>query len=351
MTGRTGIAWSPDFARYSPGPGAAFVPLTPYLPDDHWDTGRRIQCLHDIVRYAGLKSVVEYTDFAKVPLDHLYQFHSPAYVDESEHRSIGQLTVGAVCHLVNEVMAGAINNAYAIVRPAGHHAGRGRAGGGCLFANGVFGALKAKRLGARRVLYLDWDAHYGNGQQEAFWNDPAVLTISIHQSQSFAPETGGLDARGGPDAWGTNINIPVPAGSGTGVYQDIFRLVVEPAAARFQPDLVIVSSGLDGNNIDPSARLRLHAGDYRFMASRIMAVADKYAQGRLVLTHEGGYAVAYIPLCLLAILETLVGESSEIYDPFIERWGTEFALDVPAEARATIDHAASYVSDVPTADK
>jgi acetoin utilization deacetylase AcuC-like enzyme len=133
-------------------------------------------------------------------------------------------------------------------------------------------------------------------------------------------------------------------GSGGGVYRAVFEQVIQPAADRFAPDFVMVSSGLDGSYLDPSARLALHSGDYGWMAARMREIADRHASGRLLLTHEGGYALSYLPLCFLRILEALAGHQTGMVDPFLARWGEDFAAAVPAAARHTIERCAELVA-------
>ncbi len=284
----------------------------------------------------------------------LTTFHEESYVNSvagvnqtGDHVLAGRLAVAAVREACDLVWTRELRNAYALVRPPGHHAERSHARGGCLFANGVFAALRAKELGARRILFLDWDAHHGNGQQNAFWTDSGVLTISIHQAQPFAPGTGGFDARGEGEGLGFNINVPVPMGSGGGVYREIFDRVVTRAAERFDPDMVLVSSGLDANHLDPSARLSLHSGDYRWLAARVGELAEKFAAGRLLMFHEGGYSLAHIPICFLRIIEAISGHDTGTPDPFLDHWGTDFAEGVPSEARRVIEFAEGLADSVP----
>jgi acetoin utilization deacetylase AcuC-like enzyme len=287
-------------------------------------------------------------------------FHAPDYIETVMTQSRGDKTgaykiallgVGAVTQLVRDVFDGKLSNGYALVRPVGHHADRERAGGGCVFGNGVFAAMEARRRGAQRILYVDWDAHHGNSQQGAFWKDRDVLTISIHQAQKAPPLTSGLDARGEQEGFGFNINIPVPAGSGTSVYKRAFEDVIQVAAERFHPDFVIVSSGLDGNNIDPSSRLRLQSEDYFEMASKLVKIAKDYANGRIVMTHEGGYALAYIPICFLRIVEAMSGLSGGIDDPFLSHWraraGGDLADEANAEAAEIVHAAAALAREIP----
>ena len=320
------------------------------MPDAPWDVGERVGCLHDVVESVGDRlDLVRVTDFVPAGLDELREFHDADYVREQLDGPLtaaGRAAVGAARELCRRIWAGDLDNGYALVRPSGHHSERATPGGGCLFATGVLAVLEARRLGARRVLVVDWDAHHGNSQQSAFWSDPSVLTISIHQDRKWPPSTGGIDARGGGLGLGHNINVPVPPGAGGGVYRAVFDRVVEPAADRFRPDFVLVACGFDGGYLDPSARLCLHSGDYGHLTARMVDIADRHAGGRLLLTQEGGYALGYLPLCFLRVLEALSGGRSGIEDPFLTRWGEDFASAVTAEAGAVLARCAEYVQDV-----
>ncbi|MEV8511989.1 class II histone deacetylase [Dactylosporangium sp. NPDC051484] len=354
----TGVAWTPTFALLRASRRAPF-PVPDFLPDEGWDRGDRVQCLFDILTHAAgmLPSVRIIEDFPPATAREVLTFHTERFTRDrgllgpgtpSPDVQVGLLAAGAAVELCRRIWRGELRNGYALVRPAGHHTEADSAGG-AQFANLVLAAMEAKRLGARRILIVDWDAHHGNSQQAAFWDDPGVLTISIHQGRAYPPGTGGTDARGGGSGVGTNINVPVPMGSGGGVYRAVFDRIVGPAAARFRPDIVFVASGLDGSYLDPSARLALHSGDYGWMTTRIVEIAERYARGRLVLTHEGGYALQFMPLCLLRIVEALAGEDAGIADPFLQRWSTDFAEQVTSEAEAVIAECAGLVAGVPRA--
>lgn len=354
----TGIAWSPAFGSFPGVSGPAFLKPHPFLPNDPWDRGARVQVLHDILAWNAdrLPSVLIQPVSRPASTEVLATFHEESYVNSAVEGNgahphgyvlAARLAVAAVREACDRVWTRELRNAYALVRPPGHHAEPGHAAGGCLFANGVLAALRAKELGARRILFLDWDAHHGNSQQNAFWNDPGVLTISIHQARSFAPGTGGQDARGEGEGFGFNINVPVPMGSGGGVYRAIFDRVVTTAAERFGPEMVLVSSGLDANYLDPSARLSLHSGDYHWLAARVGELAEKYAAGRLLMLHEGGYSLAHIPICFLRIVEAISGHDTGTPDPFLDHWGVAFAESVPLEARRVIDVAEGLANSVP----
>lgn len=321
-----------------------------FVPAAAWDVGERVGCLHRTVDAVGdALDLVRVTGFAAATPAELREFHDADFVrsrPDDGWTAAGRTAVGAARELCRQIWRGRVDNGYALVRPSGHHAERATPGGGCAFATGVLAALEARRLGARRVMIVDWDAHHGNSQQSAFWRDPDVLTISVHQDRRWAPGTGGGDARGAGKGRGANLNVPVPPGSGGGVYRAVFDRVIGPAADRFRPDFVLVANGLDGSYLDPSARLCLHSGDYGWMTDRMVAIAAEHAHGRLLLTHEGGYALGYLPLCLLRVLESLSGRRTGIADPFLSRWGDDLAASVPSEAEATLVRCEGHVQDV-----
>ncbi|MEN3304584.1 MAG: hypothetical protein V7603_786 [Micromonosporaceae bacterium] len=354
---RTGVAWSDDFATHQTARQPAFGDDYEFLPDEGWDSGLRVQCLRDVLSHAGeaLPAVALIEDFRTAEPHQLAMFHPPAYLSErdgvagpaGDQTAAARLAAGAVLDLGRAVWSRQLRNGYALVRPAGHHARADGSAGGCVFANGVLAAIQARRLGAGRVLMVDWDAHHGNSQQEAFWADPTVLTISVHQARAYPPGTGGTDARGAGAGRGATLNVPLPMGRGGGVYRRVFAEVIEPAADRFRPDMVLVASGLDGSYLDPSARLALHSGDYGWMTARMVDLAERHAGGRLLMTHEGGYAPHFMPICFLRILEQLSGTGSGIADPFLARWGDDFAASVPVEAERVIEECAALAAEVP----
>src|SRR5262249_52769719 len=152
-----------------------------------------------------------------------------------------------------------------------------------------------------RVATVDWDVHHGNGTQAIFYDDPSVLTISLHQDNLFPAASGGIAENGTGPGEGFNINVPLPPGSGPGAYVAAFERVVLPALRRFKPELIVVPSGFDAGGVDPLGRMMMSAGGFRELTALLMAVAKELCGGRIVMTHEGGYSEMYAPYCGLAV--------------------------------------------------
>ncbi len=232
---------------------------------------------------------------------------------------IAALSAGGCLALVEAVLDGRVTNGYALVRPPGHHAEPDEAMGFCIFANAAIAGLHAlDARGLKRIAVVDWDAHHGNGTQRIFWTDRRALTISLHQARSFPPDTGEIDEIGEGAGRGTNVNVPLPPGSGVGAYRAAFERVVIPALDKFRPELILVASGFDASGHDPLARLALNSSTYRWMTERLMDVAARHCRGRLAIMHEGGYAPHLVPFLCLAVIEQLSGISTGVVDPFDE---------------------------------
>jgi acetoin utilization deacetylase AcuC-like enzyme len=149
---------------------------------------------------------------------------------------IARLAVGGALAAVDAVLDGVVARAYAPVRPPGHHAERDRGRGFCIFANVALAAHRARRVcRLGRVAIVDWDVHHGNGTEDAFYADPTVLTVSLHQEWLYPPERGGVEAIGDGDGRGFNINVPLPAGAGRAAYVRAFERVVGRRCARSAP--------------------------------------------------------------------------------------------------------------------
>jgi acetoin utilization deacetylase AcuC-like enzyme len=187
----------------------------------------------------------------------------------------------------------ALRGGFALVRPPGHHALAGRAMGFCVFNNVAVAARVAQqRLSLERVAIVDFDVHHGNGTQAIFRDDDSVLFVSLHQ-WPFYPGSGGPD-----DQAETTVNVPLRAGSGDEEYLEAFASVVEPAVARFEPELVLVSAGFDAHAADPLADMRVTEDGFRELARRCAALSD-----RVAAVLEGGYELETLPGLVDAALD------------------------------------------------
>ncbi|MGC8849976.1 MAG: histone deacetylase family protein, partial [Candidatus Bathyarchaeia archaeon] len=215
----------------------------------------------------------------------------------NESFRIALLAAGGLLKGCEEVLAGHLRNAFALVRPPGHHAGvRGKAltaptNGFCIFNNV---AVAAKSLiedkGFRRILILDVDCHHGNGTQEIFYGDPSVLFISLHQNgTTIYPGTGFPSEIGEGEGEGFNVNLPLPPGSGDDVYLKVFREIAEGLSILFKPEFILVSAGFDTHKRDPVTYMNLTLSGYRSLYDSIVGLAESLCHGRLAVTLEGGY--------------------------------------------------------------
>jgi acetoin utilization deacetylase AcuC-like enzyme len=230
----------------------------------------------------------------------------------ADSADIARLAAGAAIEAVDAVLDGRVDNAYALLRPPGHHAGPRGGRGFCLLNNLAVAAAAARARGVARVAIVDWDVHHGNGTQDAFFDDPAVLTVSVHQDRLFPPDSGGLGEIGA----GTNINVPLPPGCGEGAYLDAVRRVVVPAVRSFAPELIIIACGYDASALDPLGRMQLRASGFAKLTRELLDVAAEVSGGRVVCGHEGGYSEYYVPFCGLAVLEVLSGIATGVDDPY-----------------------------------
>jgi acetoin utilization deacetylase AcuC-like enzyme len=253
--------------------------------------------------------------------DELERLHPAAYLDALERFCAGGggrldpdtevvpdsweaalLAAGAGPEAVERLDRGEAEAAFLAVRPPGHHATPSRAMGFCLLNNvAVTAAVLADR--GERVAIVDWDAHHGNGTQDAFWADDRVLYVSLHEFPLY-PFTGRLGERGtGPGA-GLTVNLPLPAGATGDVALAALDDVVAPAIAAFQPTWLLVSAGFDGHRHDPLTGLGFSSGDFADLTRRVMAFAPP---GRRILFLEGGYDLDALAdsagACVAALLD------------------------------------------------
>jgi acetoin utilization deacetylase AcuC-like enzyme len=196
---------------------------------------------------------------------------------------------GGVLNAVDAVADGRARNAFCVVRPPGHHANAGRGMGFCLLNNVALAARYAqKRYGLDRVLIVDWDVHHGNGTQDIFYSDPSVFFFSTHQWPLY-PGTGLADETGEGTGKETTMNFPFPAGSGRAEILGAVENSLIPAADLFRPELVLISAGFDSRIGDLLGNFTLTDDDFADLTRRVMEIADRHADGRVISLLEGGY--------------------------------------------------------------
>jgi acetoin utilization deacetylase AcuC-like enzyme len=248
---------------------------------------------------------------------------------------IALFSAGGAIAAVDAVVKGDVSNAYALVRPPGHHATSDMGMGFCLFGNVAVAIRHAQAAhDLKRIAAVDWDVHHANGTQAIFYDDARVLTISLHQDNLFPPDSGSCEENGEGNGKGYNINVPLPPGCGNGAYLEALRRVVIPALHRFKPELIVVPSGFDAAGVDPLGRMMVSSEGYREMTRLLMKAAAELCGGKIVMIHEGGYSESYVPYCGLAVLEEMSGVKTSIEDqwaPLMAKWGQQ-ALQPHQEA-------------------
>ena len=216
-------------------------------------------------------------------------------------------SAGAAIVAARSVVEGTIANAFVATRPPGHHATPDQAMGFCLFNNVAITArwLQAHRH-AERVLILDWDVHHGNGTHDAFYDDPSVFFVSLHQWPHY-PGTGAAEETGSGEGVGYTLNVPLPAGTPAVEHRARFEEAVAEALSRFEPDFVLVSCGFDGMAGDPLGEMLLEPRDLYDMTRHVMEVSAGGCDGRVVALLEGGYEPERLGEGAVAVIRGLAG--------------------------------------------
>jgi acetoin utilization protein AcuC len=235
------------------------------------------------------------------------------------------LVAGGSIEAMDRILAGEERHAF---QPGGglHHAGRARASGFCIYNDVALAVARARDAG-HRVLYVDLDVHHGDGVQWLFWDDPQVLTLSIHETgQELFPGSGFLDETGGPDAPGSAINVPLDPGSGDRSWLHAVEAVVPAAAAAFRPTMLVTQHGCDSHAYDPLAHLRVTTAAYAQASALLDDLAHRHTDGRWFATGGGGYdAYRVVPrswsLVWLAQSHRPVPEETPL--TWRERWADE----------------------------
>lgn len=367
----TGFVWHERYMWHDTGTYASFLPaggispIQPHIHVESADTKRRFKNLLDVL---GVTEQLTSIKPRAATADDLARVHTRRYIKHIQEMSdanggdaggdtpfakdgyhIAGLAAGGLLALVDAILDGEVDNGYALVRPPGHHAEADTGYGFCIFNNDAVGIQYAREVrGIPRIATVDWDVHHGNGTQNIFYDDPHVLTISLHQAGAYPPNSGKLEENGAGAGEGANINVNIPAGSGHAAYLYAMDSVVIPALQKFNPDFIFVSSGFDAGGFDPLARMMCDGETFRTMTNKVKAAAEELCGGRLALVHEGGYSPAHVPFLGLAVIEELSGIQTGVIDPFAEAIAFHGGLVLLPHQAAAIDAAAELVKNIPT---
>ena len=305
-----------------------------YLQHLSGDTGHperpeRLTAIRDGLEQAGLLKSLFRIEPRRVTERELELVHKPSYIElvrrelsgfeglkelstgdtlaSPESLQTAEFAAGGVLNAVEAVMAGKVKNAFAAVRPPGHHATPDRGMGFCIFNNVAIAAryLQSKhRIG--RVLIVDWDYHHGNGTQDTFYNDGSVFYFSTHHYGAYPGSGSAAQTGEGPGA-GKILNVPMPPGAGDKEFLQVFETRLVPAARNFKPDFILISAGFDSMRDDLLGLFDITPEGFAAMTRVVMKLADEFSRGRVVSVLEGGYRLDGLAESVVAHVKALQG--------------------------------------------
>ncbi len=301
---KTGFLYDERYLLHDTGP------YHPEIPD-------RLQAIYQGISDGGL---LEHLTLIKASLPNIKwveAIHDPSYIHRfeevcfsgkktfdypdnqmcSETFETAMLAVGGILDTADRVMRGEIDNAFCAVRPPGHHAETDRALGFCYFNNvAICARYLQKKWHVKRVGIVDFDVHHGNGTQHIFEKDPTVFYYSIHEHPSFAyPGTGREFETGAGQGHGFTKNSPMLPGQGDEEYKRLMERDLFPAFERFEPEIILVSTGFDAHMEDHLADMNLSTDGFSWIMERVVEMAEIYADGKIISVLEGGYNLERLP--------------------------------------------------------
>jgi acetoin utilization deacetylase AcuC-like enzyme len=318
---KTGLAYHPKCLLHEP---CGSVP----------ETGERLTRVLERLRVNGILGNLVYFEPQPAADEDILRVHSRQHLDYVRDRSlngyeadelvnpdsrVGSGTFESAVHAAGGVLEAArrvaeesLDNCFCLVRPPGHHCSH-YPSGFCYFNNQAIAIRHLQEFsGVERVAVFDWDAHAGNGTMRLFYDDPSILTVSVHRNpESFFPGDGFPDQIGQGRGRGYCMNFPVAEGSGDGDYLRIMDEMVLPSFERFSPDFIFVACGLDSLVGDPLGGLNVSGECFAMMTRRLMDCARESCGGRVVMTLEGGYNMSSVPAAISGIIEAMLGRGVE----------------------------------------
>lgn len=312
MSQNTAFVYHPDYLNHDTGYGH------PERPD-------RLRASLAALQNSNVWDQLHHIDPQPATVEQIAYAHNPGYSEhirqacESEipltydtpvgfeSYDIALLSTGGVLCAAEAVATKKVKNAFAMVRPPGHHATPGQSMGFCLFNNiAVTARYLQREHGVGKVAIVDWDVHHGNGTQDIFYEDASVFFFSIHQSPLY-PGTGSRYEQGSGKARGTTLNVPIPRDTGDDEYIRIFEDVLIPALQDFSPEFILISAGFDAHYLDPLSQVDLTANGFAELTNLVLKVAEEVASGNVVSALEGGYSLEGLSESVVAHVERLVG--------------------------------------------
>ena len=364
----TGFLWDELYAWHDTGTGAGFLSAGGLVePEVHGESAATKRRLRNLLDVTGLLGQMTQLRARPATEAEILRLHTREYLDGIKGMSaagggdagelapfgaggyeIAALAAGGAIEAVDAVLRGDVDNAYALVRPPGHHAERDRGRGFCIFGNTALAAMHAREeRDVARVAIVDWDVHHGNGTEHAFYADPTVLTISLHQDNLYPADSGRVEDTGVGAGEGCNLNVPLPPGSGNGAYEAAVERIVVPALRTFRPEIILVACGFDASMLDPFAIMMLDSHGFARMTRIVLDLAAEVCDGRLAMIHEGGYSSAYVPFCGAAAIEELLETAERIEDPFIEAFRQMAYTELQPHQDEAIRRAEAKLAGVP----
>jgi len=355
---RTALIWDPAVTGYF------FRPDHPFNP-------RRLELTVSLIEAMGLVGGDRFPVIAPRPATdaELLRVHSAEYVDAVKRFSVAgadtsdawkwglgtddtpvfpgmhevtSLVTGGTLQAAELVMSGEVTRAFNLCGGL-HHAHRGRASGFCVYSDLSAAIACLREVHGARVMYVDYDAHHGDGVQGIFYDDPNVLTLSIHESGRYLfPGTGFVDELGDGEGYGYSLNLPLEAFTEDGSWISITEKLIPEVAESFRPDVIVLQNGCDGHTLDPLTHLRATTRLYEETVRIVCETADRLCGGRVVATGGGGYAVwTAVPRAWTLVWAGLSGQRAPDVIPhdWLQRWQGESPELLPERLR---DAAGAY---------
>jgi len=327
MSKNTGIVKDQRYLRHGPDIG-------------HPESPQRLVSIYEMLDNPDMVLKFTGVDAIKATREELERVHRPALIDAvaatagrsmsmldpdtvatPETYEIARLAAGGMLSAIDAVVSKKADNAFALVRPPGHHADADRAAGFCIFNNVAIGARHAMALHKmERILIVDWDLHHGNGTQDIFYQDRRVLFFSTHQ-YPYYPGTGAMGEMGRGEGLGYTLNVPLRPGADDAFYIRIFQELLSPVALAFKPEIILVSAGFDTYFADPLGEMKVTPEGFAALTRILLNLAQACSGGRLVLVLEGGYHVQGLAECVRAVLLELL-EETRVTEETLNRMAT-----------------------------